>query len=135
MVEFALVTPLLFLVLFGIIEFGWAFGQHLDVRHGTREASRLVAVNHREGSALGSAQNAQIFGEACDTMDLAAGTEIELARDGTAVGDHATVAVSAPLDTLTGFLDFALAGVTLRSEVGTRLEQEATWLPATGGCS
>ena len=43
----ALVAPVLILLLLGIVDFGWAFSENLDVRHGAREASRLVAVNYR----------------------------------------------------------------------------------------
>ncbi|MGH2686892.1 MAG: TadE family protein, partial [Actinomycetota bacterium] len=35
-VEFALVAPLLFLLIAGTIEFGWAFHQIMDLRHGAR---------------------------------------------------------------------------------------------------
>ena len=45
MLEFAIVLPLLLVLLFGIIEAAWAFNQQLEVRHGAREGARLVAVN------------------------------------------------------------------------------------------
>ncbi|MGQ0833075.1 MAG: TadE/TadG family type IV pilus assembly protein, partial [Microthrixaceae bacterium] len=32
LVEFAIIMPIFFLLVFGIIEFGWAFFQLLDVR-------------------------------------------------------------------------------------------------------
>ena len=47
LVEFAIISPVLALLLFGVIEFGWAFSQNLDVRHGAREAARLAAVEER----------------------------------------------------------------------------------------
>ena len=46
LVEFALIAPILFLLIFGVIEFGWAFSQNMDVRHGARETARLAAVNY-----------------------------------------------------------------------------------------
>ncbi len=45
MVEAAIVAPLLFLVLFAIIDFGWAFAQNLDVKSAGREGARVAAVN------------------------------------------------------------------------------------------
>ncbi|HSP04647.1 MAG TPA: TadE family protein, partial [Acidimicrobiales bacterium] len=45
LVEFALIATPLFLILFGTIEFGWAFFQLNDIRHGAREGIRLVAVD------------------------------------------------------------------------------------------
>lgn len=44
MVEFALILPLLVLVVFGIIEFGATFNNYQAVRQGVREAAREGAV-------------------------------------------------------------------------------------------
>ena len=43
-VEFALLTPLLFLILFGILEFGIAFLHVQSIRSGVREGGRNAAV-------------------------------------------------------------------------------------------
>ena len=56
LVELGLIAPFLFLIVFAIVEFGYGYGQSLDVRHGAREASRLVAVNYRATAVTGSAQ-------------------------------------------------------------------------------
>ena len=45
LVEFAILVPLLFGILFGIVDFGYSFSRTLDIRHGSREGARLVAVN------------------------------------------------------------------------------------------
>lgn len=132
-VEMAFVAPLLLALIFGVIEFGWGFGQRLDVRHGAREAARLVAVNYRESGGTGATQGAQIVDATCERMDLSAGAEVTLARSGTRVGDTATVTVRAELDDLTGFFG-ALLDVTLSSTVETRLERAATWSPLTRAC-
>ena len=149
LVEFAIVVPFLFLVVFGIIEFGWAFSQNLDVRHGAREGSRLAAVNYRPVVAnSGNAQVADIISEVCARIDDPEGTTITLQiptqtiAPGGAIGDagqRALVSISKPLDTLTGFLDFALGGKTLTSDVQVRLEVKSTWstdnATHTGACS
>ena len=44
-VEFALVVPLLLTLLFGIIEFGFAFNAQIVVTNAAREAARELAVN------------------------------------------------------------------------------------------
>lgn len=128
-VEFALVAPLLFLLIAGTIEFGWAFHQLMDTRHGARETARLVAVNYRQSSsASGSTQTDQIIAASCLRMDVT--TDVKVTLDSlttAAVGGTAKVTVSRPLSTLTGMLDFALGGKTLTSEVQTRQEQVATW--------
>ena len=43
-VELALLTPLLFLILFGILEFGLAFLHVQSIRTGVREGGRAAAV-------------------------------------------------------------------------------------------
>lgn len=44
-VEFALVLPILLMLVFGVIDYGWWFGETLGLRSGVREAARLGAVN------------------------------------------------------------------------------------------
>jgi Flp pilus assembly pilin Flp len=43
-VEFALLLPLLVLLLFGIIEFGFAFSTRIQATNAAREAARLAVV-------------------------------------------------------------------------------------------
>jgi hypothetical protein len=59
-VEFALVAPLLFLLLFGIIEFGFVFNDYQSVRQGVRDATRSAVVDN--------VPNCQTTGD--DTDDL-----------------------------------------------------------------
>ncbi len=49
-VEFALVAPLLFLLLFGIIDYGFLFADSISVRQGVRDGARAGVVA-RWGSA------------------------------------------------------------------------------------
>jgi hypothetical protein len=44
LVEAAIYTPLLFLLLFGVLEFGLAFRSYLTVSNGTRDGSRMASV-------------------------------------------------------------------------------------------
>ena len=50
-VEFALVFPLLILVLFGIIEFGAMFNAQLLVTSAARESARVMAVENSPANA------------------------------------------------------------------------------------
>lgn len=43
-VEFALVLPLLLMILFAIIEFGHAYNVQISVTHAAREAARTMAI-------------------------------------------------------------------------------------------
>ena len=44
-VEFALILPILVLLVFGIIEFGIAFNNYITITHAAREGARLAAVD------------------------------------------------------------------------------------------
>jgi len=122
LIEFALVMPLLVLLIFGMVDAGWAFFQNLEVRHGAREAARLAAVDY------GTAD--QIIAETCDRMNVPSGsTDVTVTLDhspGTAIGDKATVTVARPNHaSLTGFLPF-FDNLNLTSTVEIRIEQPAT---------
>lgn len=147
LVEFALIMPLLFLLIFGIIEFGWAFRQNLDVRHGAREGTRLAAVNANPSNGE-STQQKRLAREMCNRMEVgSSGPAVQIIIDvdgslvadaaGDAVifdvGDQVTVTVKKNLQQLTKFLAFALDNVTLDSTVTTRLEQPATYADLTVG--
>ena len=49
-VEFALVVPLLLLLVFGIIDFGVLFGQNLALSNAARDAARFGVVRQIDGS-------------------------------------------------------------------------------------
>jgi hypothetical protein len=135
LVEFAILMPLLLLLLIGIVEFGWVFAQNLDVRHGAREGARLAAVNFPDGEPLSGppypprvgAKTDILVSEICDRMQTPTGVEIDISSNGS-VGDAVMVEVTAPANTLTGFLDWAIPPtLILDSDVETRLEQPASW--------
>ncbi|MFP3883722.1 MAG: TadE/TadG family type IV pilus assembly protein [Actinomycetota bacterium] len=131
LVEFALLAPLLILLLFGIIEFGWLFSQNNDVKHGAREGARAAAVNMGDFGTL--------VDVVCDSMDLASDVNVEFTRPGGdigedgEIGDTATVAVEASPSSLSGLMD-AFLPATLESMIEFRLEQPATWDDGSQSC-
>ena len=127
LVEFAILAPLLILLLFGIIEFAWVFGQNLNVRHGAREGARLAAIDFTP-----------LVAETCDRMDLVVGATVgllgtDLDGGGVDVGDEVAVTVEAPVNTITGLFDTWLPA-TLASTVAIRIEQTPSWLTGTTSC-
>lgn len=52
MVEFALVLPVLILLLFGIIDFGRVFHAYLTIDHASREAARSASVGEDDATVL-----------------------------------------------------------------------------------
>jgi Flp pilus assembly protein TadG len=134
LIEFALVLPLLVLLLFGIIEASWAFAQQNDVRHGAREGARLAAVDYGTANAIAT--------EVCDRMDLVYPTKnptITLTPLGGSgeLGDTAQITVSSSPDSLTGVVDGFFGSLTMSSTIEFRLEQPidgtAQWWGGGGG--
>jgi Flp pilus assembly protein TadG len=141
LVEFAFILPVFVLFVFGIIDFGWAFAQNLDVKQGAREGGRIVAVNGGTGSGTTQCQSiqTQIRGR---TQDLnAASVTVVIAftdsnGNGTKdIGDLADVTLTYPISSVSGVLSGFLNG-TMQSHVRVRLEQPGTWTTtnASGVC-
>lgn len=127
MVEMAIVSPLLVLLLFGIIEAGWAFSQQLEVRHGVREGARVAALN--EGTLD------EIVDATCVQMGLAvSNAAISVTKTGTAVGNTVRVQVVAPVDSITGLASLVFGGATLTEAVEMRIERIPTWADGTRPC-
>ena len=130
LVEFAFILPVFVLFVFGIIDFGWAFAQNLDVKQGAREGGRIVSVNGGTGTAQCQSIQTQIRGR---TQDLNAASVAVLLSftdsngNGTKdIGDLAAVTVKYPLSSLSGVLSGFVSG-TMQSRVSVRLEQAGTW--------
>jgi Flp pilus assembly protein TadG len=127
LVEFALLAPLLILLVFGIIEFSWAFAQNLNVRHGAREGARLAAVDFP-----------LLVNEACGRMDIVSGASVTIASTdinggGVGVGDEVAVTMTAPYNPITGLFTSWLPA-SLDSTVAIRIEQTPSWTPGTTSC-
>jgi len=130
LVEFALVVPLLLLIVFGIMEAGWLFAQQVEVRNAAREGARIAAVSAPDITADGSFTLADVIARTCDTLDLSSGSvEITTTATGSDVGDTGTIQVTSTYDSLTGFLDPVFGGTTIDTDVEFRLEQPRDWSP------
>ncbi len=134
LVEFAIIAPMLFMLLFGIIDFGLMFGQKLDVVQGSREGARLASVNYQATpESSGSTQTSEIVAETCSRMALASDSTVTITfANGTDVGDTVSFEVRKPAQAVTGMFDQILDGVVLSSNVTIRLEQDASFTPVTG---
>jgi len=140
LVEFALVISLLLLLLFGIIEFGIAWNDYLNVRQGSREAARLGVVNDLDNAppckingatvtppsdpvTVTDATNALIC-KAKDRIGLdGTATKVKVSITGEAVGENLKFCASFPLSAMTGIAAPFISGKTLVSSVTMRLEQ------------
>ena len=117
-VEFALVLPILLLLLCGIIDFGWIFGNQLLANNATREAARYTAIHYYDNSTDDDrAVAAAIVADRAPTLVLPSVTL-------TASGESITVAVSSQIDVLTPLLSafFTDGKYTANAQCVMRLE-------------
>lgn len=140
LVEFAVIAPLLLILVLGIVEFGWLFGQYNDVKHGAREGARFAAVN---GGVDSGTSSTDIAIRACEAMEgLNAGMssiaiELTLVDDDNDLsierGETGTIAVTADVNSLSNVpLISTFLPDTLSSEIDFRLERDPSWV-GTGG--
>ncbi|MCZ7535755.1 MAG: pilus assembly protein [Acidimicrobiia bacterium] len=125
LVELAIAVPILFLLLFGVIEFGAAFDKKIALNQGVREGARQAVVTNYTTANLVSYTKSRI---GLNTSK----TKVYVKVGSTAVGQPVTVCGSYTVESLTGLLSPFLGGKVLKSEVTMRIEQPATSL-STGG--
>jgi Flp pilus assembly protein TadG len=134
MVEFALVLPILLVLLLGMLDFGKSFNYWIDETHLANEGARWAAVNKNPGA--GTLQQ-YIQGQA-DTVELRNGGTAQVAApakvcislpNGTGnAGDPIEVSVSINYNWL-GFLRTQIGGAATTTVTGDsvmRLEQPYT---------
>jgi Flp pilus assembly protein TadG len=141
LVEFALILPLLLVLVFGMLDFGKAYNYWIDSTHLSASGARWAAVNKNPGPGATLQDSIR---EQADTAELKDGGTAAVADplqvcisfpDGTSnVGDPVQVTVSAGYN----FLNFlqVQTGVTSKTITGSstmRLEQPPTNF--TEGCS
>jgi Flp pilus assembly protein TadG len=131
LIEFALIMPLLVLLILGIVDAGWAFFQNLEVRHGAREVARMAVVDLDPGGS-GATQEARLINEACARMTADDKVWVALYYDGTDIGDTVTAVVVRQHSSLTGILPF-FDNIQLSSEVEMRIEQPPDWSEVADG--
>ena len=136
LVEFALIAPVLFLVLFGIIEFGIALNDYQSIRHGVRDGARQAAVQ-QYGSATTGCTSAtapdSVKKVICLTEDrIGLGPDVRVRVEYTKAagsgGDYGSIAVCAQrnVNPFTGAIP-AIDGISLKSSIEMRMEDD---LPA-----
>jgi hypothetical protein len=149
LVEAAIAIPVLILILFGIIDFGWVFNDYLSVRQGTREGARQAAVSTKPVPSSGTwASNGCVTGINSatdpDGYDLVCFVKQRMGLNQTdtrvkvyfvaqsgakpyAAGQGVTVCTQYPAKSLSGFMTPFLSGRILSSKVTIRIEQDSTW--------
>lgn len=155
MVEFALVAPLLVLILFAIVDFGIAYNDSQSVRQGARDGARALVTGNlvtgstctttpattgflRDGICLTKARAALTDSKAKVRVALktsgtcANGVAASSSKPCSGKGDPLAVCVQYPLTSTTGVFSPLLNGRYLRSDVVMRIEKP---LPGSPGGS
>lgn len=105
-VEFALLAPVLVMILLGIMEFGRAYNAQLTLTDAARQAVRIMAIDNDPAAAKAAAINSA----RALNPDLADGN-IAFAPASCAAGSQMTATVSYTLSTMTGIAGpFAMEG-------------------------
>ena len=124
-VEFALLLPLLVVLLFGFIQFGAAFNTRIQATNAAREAARLAVVGIDDWSDVGGAPFWQVVKEEAGLGTI---TNCTLSTDGV-VGGSLTVSFDFPLDLVIPFMPSPPSWQTGTATASMRIEQ----LSAPGG--
>ncbi len=153
LVEFALVAPLLFLLLFGIIEFGYNFNTYQAVRQGVREGARQAVVDDSgTGSCADDRLGRQRRGEENDLhYEAAGGGRRRRRRQATSewqcassvaspgIGEQLVVCAQYPMTSFTGFFSPIFSGKYFQSNIQMRIEKPSSGMnddqesPPSGG--
>jgi hypothetical protein len=140
LVEFALVLPVLILVLFGAIHFGRAFNYWNDETHLTAEAARFAAVNRKPDPSSALTLQQQIKNQA-DAADLKSGASVCVSFPNSPSGTPAPVAGD-PVQVRMSFVfnwipligtKVGVGSTTITSSTVMRLEAQPTNFAA--GCA
>ncbi len=134
MVEMVVIVPILLVLVFGIMEAGWFFAQHVELANAAREGARLAVVDY--GTA------GEIVDETCTRTALSGPSATVTITLGTILDpdlgeppgtpESVTVGMTKTYDSLTGFLDPIFDGLSISSSVEMRTERPLENLVSDG---
>lgn len=120
MVEFALVLPILILLLCGIIDFGWIYSNKIAAVNACREAARYSAIHVNDSST--NDDNADATAVVSESAPYLSSLVVTLTYPN---ADSVEITVEATIPYLTGVSStlFGDSGVTIDSSCMMRIEQ------------
>lgn len=105
-VEFAILLPLLLLLVLGTIEFSRAYNAQITLTNAAREGVRVMAIANDPTAAKTAAKNA-----AASVSATISNSDITLSTNACSSGAQVTLTINYTLSTITGIAGpFALAG-------------------------
>jgi Flp pilus assembly protein TadG len=100
-VEFALVAPVLIMLLLGIMEFGRAYNVQVSLSSAAREGVRVMAIGNNQAAALTATKNAAVSLSPA-LVDSNIAITFNNGTSSCSVGAQVTVTITYTLSTLTG---------------------------------
>ena len=134
-VEFALVSSLLFMLLFGVIQYGLYFNDSLNVRQGVRDSARQGAVENFPTCSGASSNSAKLVCGTKAQIGAVTGTayvKVSVPSSGWAKGQPLTVCAMVRSEGAIGLVPMPNSG-WISSKTQMFIEQEklkATWTNA-----
>lgn len=117
LVEFALVIPVLLLLLFGIVDFGRTFHAYLTIDHAGREVAREVSIKHNEDA------DEDIKTRVVTNINLLTNDNIDIVYpSGKEAGQEVYIVITYPVDFLTPVIGNIIGSFDLENTTVMRLE-------------
>ena len=96
-VEFAILLPLLLMLVLGTIEFGRAYNAQITLTNAARDGVRVMAINNDPAAAKTAAQKA-----AASVSSTIPTSDITLSSNTCSTGNQVTLTIKYTLSTITG---------------------------------
>lgn len=115
-VEFAIIMPILLLLVIGIIEFGWLLNGYITLLGGAREGARQAVLGKNDLEIEAAVED--------HTIDLVLSGDLNVDTTRGIPGEETIVIVSGDLPLLIGFFNFLddplniTVTATMRQEIG-----------------
>ncbi|MCH6267630.1 TadE/TadG family type IV pilus assembly protein [Neobacillus citreus] len=113
LVEFALILPVLVLILLGIVDFARIFHAYLTIDHAGREAARAASIGKDEATIKSIAVNqGSSIGLTTTQVTVTNGSS----------GNNATITIEFPVTFLTPLIGNIVGAITLKDTTVMRVE-------------
>lgn len=117
LVEFALMLPLLIVILFGIIDFGRVFNAYLTINHASREAARAASIGKDDTTIKNTAVN-----DAANISLTADQVGINFPTGDRSSGNDAKITITYPITFLTPVIGNIVGPIKLKATTIMRVE-------------
>ena len=112
-VEFALILPVLLLLVLGLVEFGRAYNVQISLSNAAREGARYMAIHNHERDAEAAAKAAAILAAPSVFNPEITENDITISPSPCSGGEPVTVTINYEVEFLTGYEIFAGQGASI----------------------